>query len=96
MASEANASSGFAYMSSSSFLGPYSFPSISAIEQLAVQMPHSKQFLSLSASRILWRICFTVASELSTQVASLSISVVKDIKVYKCKGFLWTLKCEMS
>jgi hypothetical protein len=58
------------------------------MEQLAVQMPHSKQYFSLSASRMLWRTFFEIAvPELSNPCAFLSIHVARHIKVYKRKGF---------
>jgi hypothetical protein len=58
-------------MSSRSRLGLYSFPSISAIEQLAVQMPHSKQFFSFLASNIFSITSLVIEVELSKAVGPL-------------------------
>jgi len=63
------------------------------MEQLAVHMPHSKQYLSFSASRILLRTSLeTAVTELAKFLALPCIGEAQHIKVYKRKGFSWTSK----
>jgi len=81
-------------MSSMSLLGLYSFPSISLMEQLAVQIPHSKQLLSLAPSKIFSRISLAMLVECPNSLALQNTSVAPDIKVYKRKGFYRTFKLQ--
>jgi hypothetical protein len=64
------------------------------MEQLAVQIPHSKQFLSFSASKIFSWIILPMLVEFHNSLALENTSVTPDIKVYKRKGFCRTFKLQ--
>jgi hypothetical protein len=59
------------------------------MEQLAVPMPHSKQYLSFSTSKSLLMSSLEIAVFVVSKFfeSSLALKVAKHIKVYKRKGF---------